>query len=107
MPSFLASFATIGDRSEIAHFLTFFQGYSLWFFLQRNSRPPSPSAKVREAIAIVERSPFDPIRTTLARKLPSLDRFETSAFTVQEAHRKEIVQRSPASFEEHFHDRSS
>jgi hypothetical protein len=50
---------------------------------------------------------FEPIRTTLARKLPYLERPERSAFTVPEAHRKEIVQRSSASFEEHFRDLSS
>ncbi len=50
---------------------------------------------------------FEPIRTTLCRKLPYLERLELSAFTVQEAHRKPIVQQSPASFSEHFRDLST
>ena len=50
---------------------------------------------------------FEPIQTTVDRKLPYLEPFELCAFTVREAHRKEIVRLSPALFSERFHDPST
>ena len=101
---------SVSSRSQTLRkslvFRLFSKAIAFDFFPTKKSTPESVCETCRGDSHRREKSK-EPIRTTVGRKLPYLEPFELCAFTVQETHRKQIVQQSPRSFSQHFHDRST